>query len=243
MTTNEQKKTELAHLKKAFNLLNIQNYSIVDQEGESPDFLIEICNQTKGVEVTDLYRKFSEGNAAKTQSDLPKIVKETIHIYNQKNGMPLTFSFYFNGKKAVNNRRETARKLGDYLYEYTQYHFPNGVESMEEISFDEPSSFPIITLITISPTNEAIASGITFSGFNSIPVTETIIKETIDKKEKLLPKYKQRCSEIWLLIVLPSMMLAGDFELQDEIIEISHSFETVYLLDNYRNEIKIIKNA
>lgn len=244
MTTSTQKQREEKHLIKTLVQLGVTDYSILDKDGESPDFLVDIAGQTTGIEVTDIYREFSEGNAAKTQSDLPEIVKLAVDQYSQQGGKPLNFGFCFNGREAVGNRKKIAKKIGDFLYQYIRDHFPDGLMSTQEIDFDKIGyPMPLISLIVMEPSNSTTATGFTLSGFDSMAAPEIIIEKAIRKKEALIGNYKERCEKIRLLIVIPSMMLAADFTLPDYELAITHSFDEVYLLDDYRDKINIIKNG
>jgi len=112
VTTNNQKERELVQLKKAFRLLEITNYEVIDSENESPDFLVNIDGNLIGIEVTEIYREFVDGNAAKTESDLGIIVEEAIKIYNEKKGVSFSFSFGFNGNIAVKIEERFQVNLG-----------------------------------------------------------------------------------------------------------------------------------
>jgi len=243
MTTNTQKKSELAHLEKALKLLGIKDYSIIDKNGESPDFIIKINGEVIGVEVTGVYRDLVDGNSAKTQSDLPTITKEAVRIYNDKGGVPLVFCFSFNGNEAVRNRSETAQKIGLFLYKYTKKHFPKGINTIQQININKKNdvSLSLVTSVFAQPTDNATAVGFTVSGFNSISAEDSILEKAVRKKEALLQKYKERCSKIWLLITLPSMELAADLRLQDkESITLTHKFDAAYVLDDHRNQVQSI---
>jgi hypothetical protein len=236
MTVHEQKGAELAHLEKALKLLQFGNYIILDKNGESPDFLIEINGKEIGIEVTRIYRNLGNSNSAKIQSDLPIVVKDAVKIYNKKRGIPLEFGFSFDGGLNVNNRGQSAQILGEFLYEYISKNFPNGIHNIEEIII--PS---LACLVFAKPINQTTSVGFTVSKFNSMQATSSLIEEAIRKKEKLLAKYKNRCEIEWLLVVLPSMQLAADLMLQDnQIIELPYNFETVYVLDEYRNIVQSV---
>jgi len=89
MTTSLQKDMELAQLEKALNLGGINDYSILDKDGESPDFLIDLAGERIGVEVTSIYRELNGEKSAKTESDLPVITEEAVKAYNAQGGAPL----------------------------------------------------------------------------------------------------------------------------------------------------------
>lgn len=243
MTTNRQKELELAHLEKALKLDGVRNYSIIDKDGESPDFLINIAREIIGIEVTSIYRDFDDGNSAKVQSDLPIITEEAVKAYNDKGGIPLVFGFSYDGKVAVSSRKSIAQKLGVFLYEYTKKNFSSGIDTIQQINVKQESdeSFSLVSSVFAQPTDHATAVGFTVSGFDSVPVVDSMIEEAVRKKEILLPKYLQRCKKIWLLIVLPTMNLAGDLRMQEnKNITLNHSFDAVYVLDDYRSQLKRI---
>jgi len=245
MTTNTKKESELAHLEKALKLLGIKDYSVIDKDGESPDFIIEINGEIIGVEVTGIYRNLVDGNSAKTQSDLPTITDEAVRIYNDNGGIPLVFGFSFNGKVAVKNRKVTAQKIGLFLCKYTKKHFPKGIDTIQQINVNQDNDgFSLVSSVFAQPTDSATAVGFTVSGFDSISVQDSVLEKALRKKETLLQKYKKRCNKIWLLIALPSMQLAADFKLQNKrSVTIAHKFDAAYVLDDYRNQVQSIEKA
>ena len=245
MTTNTQKESELAHLEKTLELLGIKDYSVIDKDGESPDFIIEINGEIIGVEVTGIYRDLVDGNSAKTQSDLLAITDEAVRIYNDNGGIPLVFGFSFNGKVAVKNRKVTAKKIGLFLCKYTKEHFPKGIDTIQQIRINQNNDeFSLVRSVFAQPTDSATAVGLTVSGFDSISAQDSDLEKALRKKETLLQKYKERCNKIWLLIVLPSMQLAADFKLQNKrSVTIAHKFDAAYILDDYRNQVQSIEKA
>ena len=236
MTRIHQKETELYYLRKALNLLNCNDYCIYDSNGESPDFIIEIGNKKIGVEVTSIYRYLGCGNSAKTQSDLSFIVDKAVEIYNGKNGIPLVFGFAFDGRSAISNRSTLYQELGELIYEYTEKHWPDGINDIKKID-GKFTSF--VNTIFAQPTDNADSVGFVVSSFDSEAVNNAALEKILRKKEVLLPKYRTRCEIIWLLIVLPTMRLAADYILLDnESIELDHNFDAVYVLDDYRNKVE-----
>ena len=246
MTTTRQKDLELAHLEKALKLNGVRNYSIIDKDGESPDFLINIAGEIIGIEVTSIYRDFDDGNSAKAQSDLPVITEEAVKAYNAKGGIPLVFSFSYDGKVAVSSRKSIAQELGELLYEYTKKNFSSGIDTIQQINVTQESdgSLSFVSSVFVQPTDHATAvGGITVSGFDTVPLVDSMIEEAVRKKEKLLPKYLQRCEKAWLLIVLPTMNLAGDLSMQEnKNITLNHSFDAVFVLDDYRSQLQRINS-
>ncbi len=246
MLISEKKKQELAHLEKALNLLQFQDYSITEKDRESPDFLIEISGRPIGVEVTSIYRDLGDDNAAKTQSDIPIIVENAVQTYNDKGGTPLVFAFNFDGTIAISNRNKFAIELGDFLYEYTRKHFSDGIDSIRNISLDKTNYnlSPFVRSIFAKPTKKSASVGFETSGFDSVIVVNSILENALRKKETLLPKYKENCDVIWLLITLPSMQSSSDYELRDnQVIKLSHNFDAVYVLDDYRSLVMRIENV
>ena len=243
MTTDWQKEQELAHLEKALYLYGIKNYFLIDKSGESPDFLVNIEGEIIGIEVTRIYRDFDNGNSAKAQSDLPFITEEAVTIYNRKGGIPLVFGFGYDGNVAVKCRKGIAEKLGIFLYEYTKDNFPRGIDTIHQIHLNQTSdkSLSFITSVFAQPTSNSTSVGFTASGFGSIQIAISAIETVVRKKEALLSKYLERCDKVRLLIVLPTMTLAGDLRLQGNgDFRLSHKFDAVYVLDEYRSQIHII---
>jgi hypothetical protein len=246
MTIRRQKDIELAQLEKTLKLLDIRQYEIIDKDNESPDFILKINGQSVGIEVTEIYRKLGASNSAKTESDLPIIVEESIKIYNKKGGTPFVFGISFNGKAAVENRKSVCRDLGEFLYGYSKNFLQNHSLEIQNIVIDREKhpSLDLISAIFAKATENSSAVGFTVSGFDSVPVENTALESTVHKKLALLPTYRQKCEIIWLLITLPSMKLSADLRLPDTELTSQHNgFDAIYVLDDYRSQVRSIKQA
>lgn len=246
MTTSRQKDMELAQLERALNLGGINDYSILDKDGESPDFLIDIAGERVGIEVTSIYRDLNGETSAKAESDLPFITEEAVKAYNAQGGVPLVFGFAYDGKVAVPSRKHAAKMLGAFLYDYTARNFPNGIKEIQTITVkrEENDSLAFVNFVGAQPTDHEQAVGFIVSAFNAVEVADAMVEEAIRNKEKLLSKYLQRCDKVWLLIVLPTMNLAADLRMPaNRNIKFTHAFDCVYLLDDYRNQLMKVSNA
>lgn len=237
------KDIERRQFQKALSLVPNLKYLEVDIDGESPDFLIEVGGRITGVEITSLYRNLDCGNAAKTQSDLSKIAKDSVGFYNESKNQPLLFSFVFAGDKSINCKRKIfSEDLGNFLIKWKEERIGRINEEME-IDINNASSEirKILRHVYITPIDSIDSLCIPYSGFKSIAVEPFRIKEAIIKKEKLIRNYKKRCDDIWLFIILPRMSMAADFYLNRNEIRIGNIFDKIYLFDEYcQNIIEII---
>jgi len=246
MIDNEKKEREFSQLEKALKLLNFNNFKVVDKHNESPDFLLTINGVKTGIEITTIYPVLGNGNSAKTQSDLPKIVEDVIAIYNSKCGIPLNFGFGFNGDASAPNRNNVSEYIAEYLLKYTQKNFENGIEPIQEIDVSEiaANTNDLISHILVETSPSNTSTGFTTSMFTPAPVEDSVIENAICKKEKLRLSYLKRCKKIWLIITLPKMLLAKDyFFKKNKILTIKNKFDAIYVLDEYRNDIIEIKSC
>lgn len=245
MTTVEQKNKEMEQLKILLRHLNIKNYHLIDKNNESPDFILTIEAEKIGVEVTEIYRKYTNGNSAKLESDLPKVVKGAVRLYNEKKGLPCSFAIGFDGEKPITRKRDVTQELGKFLYHSIESLNINDSE-IKEIKPDI-NQFPLLSnvrLIHVQKINNTVSSGSTFSTFGSVDVENNELRKTIESKAKKINKYKERCETIWLLMVLPIMNLSGDLCLPNYDVNIDNNdFDAVYILDQYREQIKRVKQA
>jgi hypothetical protein len=245
MTTNNQKQKEMEQLEKALTLLE-KKYVILDKENESPDFIVKIKNKQVGIEITELYREFTNGNSAKIESDLPIIIEESIKYYNKKDGIPYLFAVMFNGEVSPERRKDVIKQLGEFLYQYSCEYLVDNDLYIKEIVVDV-KKFPLLSIINgihAQQINHTEAMGLPVSGFGSNNVTESNLQSIIKSKAKKLSAYRERCEIIWLLIVLPVIKLSGDYCLPAKVFNVeSNGFDAVYVLDHYREQVQCISQA
>ena len=235
-----KKEKELSQLCKALSLIEGLEYTFIDKAGESPDFLLNCNGDTLGVELINIFQELGNGNAAKTQSDLPKIGEDAVSYYDQLGGQPTNFHFCFQGSESIScSRRKFSEALGKWLFDTLSLKSPNTIESSLELDLTNLTSElkKIISLIMLHPSNGSESSSVTFSMFRTKPINSSILEQVIRKKEELLNEYKKKCKLIWLLIVLPRMTLSADLKLNEGPFEIGYNFDTVYVFDEYRNTI------
>ena len=113
MTRNLQKEKEKEQFEAVLKSLNIN--CTIDKQNESPDFEITIEGRKTGVEITEVYRDLGHQNAAETQSNIRYVCKKAADLYNQKQGLPISFSLTFDGGIPVSDRKRLALALADFL--------------------------------------------------------------------------------------------------------------------------------
>jgi hypothetical protein len=243
MTTKQQKDRERGQLIKALNLLEMKDYKIVEDK-ESPDFLIKVEDKIVGVEVVENFRDFGDGNAAETQSNLSRLIEKATGIYDQKKGIPFSFIFGFNGRVVVKGLSSISRDLADFLLDQTNK-LPSGQLNCSHKINVENANIPALKMIIAQRRDFGESSvGVLFSAFDSKQLHCDDLKSVMQKKSKLLQTYKKRCESIWLLIVLPKMTLAADFVFPDNgFLTKNGGFDAIYVLDEYRSEIRLVSQG
>jgi len=243
MTTSKQKQRELYFLEIAFRLLKIDNYSILDANGESPDFIVGIDGHEIGVEVVEIPRPLQKHCSAKTQADLPWIANRVVEILNEREAPASVLFIGFNGNAAVGKRDIAASELAAYIYENSKASSAEQVFDLFRLTpnIERHPALSFVRYVDIQSADGARSSFVILSGFDSIPLGLDVLKKAIDTKAVRLQKYRERCSKTWLLVVLPAMTLAGDFRLPNSgAVAIDSKFDAIYLLDEYRNEAVIV---
>ncbi|GHE86282.1 hypothetical protein [Thalassotalea profundi] len=241
MNNQTQKKNEeKRQLVNALRLLNISGLSTI-KESESPDFIINIANKAIGIEVTELYIK-DDFDSAKTQAHISRISQDAIEIFDKKSNTKCIFHFGFNGHNDASNRKEITTSLSKHLLQ--NIHFRNKkCTNLINLKIPKNSQFStLINSIHARPIESNNSEFFITSKFETKNLTKTAISNCIAAKEKLLPKYKKSCQEIWLLIVLPLMQLSNDYQLHEGIpnIKITSDFDKLFVYDEYREKVTII---
>jgi len=244
MTRESQKKEERLHLEKAMYLLDIP-YQIISEQ-EPPDFVVQVGNDTIGIEITKSYRSLSDGgNSAKQEYLLKEITEKSIQIFEKNGGPNMCFAIGYDGNKYIKNNREFTKQLVDYLIKYCQSEgnqqktLPHSIP----LQFSNHQELIPINSIHIGQSQTNKPCGIAVSSFDTTVIDQLTIETNILKKSSDIKEYKCCPTWKWLIIVLPSMIMASDLQLPKHFsVSIQHHFDKIYLVDIYRNSIIGVSN-
>jgi hypothetical protein len=205
-------------------------------ESERPDFLIENSAGKFGIELTQLYRNDSDTALPPqaTESLRKQIVDRAHGLYKEAGGPPLWVTVYFSLVSELRKSLvpELANRIADLVAAT-----PVGIDSRIELEADGdvpdfPDEIDSIHIRRLPILTEGFWN--TWSvGF--IPTYgPDQLQKIIDKKEKNISSYLDRCEAIWLVIVVGGFAISSTVNFGDDVYNQSYTsaFDRVFVFEN-----------
>jgi len=249
MNTDKNKEKKI-HERKHFDLFRKVCDCIPDgviEESDPLDFLIHSDQSILGIEHTEYFEKDKSGFAfSKKDESLQDRVKNNLGPHCNQIGLPPTIlSILWKPNKPLINSR--VKPLIHDIAMLVSINMPEEGKIVSLSSRDfKRNEFPseliglsIYRSTKIDSTSVA-ASRTTWE--NTIEVDE--LKNIIVEKEKKLPLYRDKCNEVWLLIVAEGLVPSSIIKLESRIYNYSFNsqFDRIFLFDLYNyNKVTELK--
>ncbi|WP_283637328.1 hypothetical protein [Aquaticitalea lipolytica] len=221
---NQQKILEICHVGKF--LMFFENGFEISKVSEKPDFILN-----NGAEIVGLEHQIVVDNKSKEREGFFKNIFDLAELELQKDNCLPNFLANCYIKPYVNFRLSEKEELISIIVQVIKKYILTDI-------FDEN---PIIERIWKMPHSRISISGNLGSWWQKNLTIETLTK-AIQKKEKLISKYKENIDKKqWLLIVIGSN---GDSSfLIDRNIEykVESKFDKVFILEDFNNRLFEIK--
>lgn len=206
------------------------------ENSEAPDFFLHYAAGRKvGLEVTELYQSASnDGYLPQEQESLRhRVVCEAQKMFEAQDPetAPLHVSVHFSSAHplAKKGTKELAKAVADSVRRNA---LPS--EGSCILTDDIPEE---VYALNIYRTEGTPRTAWTVPGGQYVPILESAdLIEVIQKKSKLLAAYRQRCDEVWLLIVADGFRLGTMFQIEAQRLAPvpRGEFNRVFLLHDQR---------
>ena len=185
---------------------------------ESPDFIVRTNDSAIGIEHTQIYKNpESHGSSLQAQEKLRlNLIQSTKSVYDDSCGPSISAYFIFN---------EDGKIFKNQLPSLSNY-FANEIMSsvgdsfdLKELSFVDnyPQEQDVVHFILVERrtiVGESNFSHVSMGWTKDIGPSRLI--DEISRKEDQIESYKQKCTEIWLLIVAEDFTNASSMSLSSE---------------------------
>ena len=222
----DKKVLELCHIGKFLVLLN-ENYSITEVR-EKPDFIISDTYNSVGVEHEILVRD----NYKKQEGSIKQLFKQAERAFTIKYpGKNLLINIFIKKGFPIFKKNQTnllVENINILIADYLDY----GILPENEL-VDDIFAMPHHQL-NFEPNEGA---------WGQATLTEDLLKNAIEKKEKLLKTYidNSGTKDQWLVIVIGSMGKSS-LQMNNNINSVKESgFARIYLLEDFNGEIVRLK--
>jgi hypothetical protein len=240
MTKTTKKEREKRFFYKFLDLKK-DDFEIINDDTEKPDFIVNYNNCITGIEVTELYREIGENGSKikRAESEMKKFVRSLQRKYDAKYNdnifviLDLNLEWFKDGKISKNIVKEISSLIHDLKNEEKEEYVFSAYNRTIKYS-------NIIKELTIKEKFNNwcyVSPDIIYSG-------EKEFSKLIKKKNKKLTNYlkhSDKPDEIWLLIVLSGEQISStiDFEkFNKEKIKEKSMFEKTFFL-NYEDDLLI----
>lgn len=216
---------------------------------EEPDFLVEENGRLVGIELIEFYRKTPSNQMPRQASERLRnqIVEQARSIFEGNGGTALYVYVHFGFD--LDLRKNRVAELASKLVKIVSDNLVDTDESvMLENQWDNLNYFPeeFISIDILRPsyiTNPLWA----VPDADVIPkFSVDVIQQVIDKKNVLIPSYRKKSQELWLLII-HGFTLSSTFENEENVFEHNYSsdFNRIFLFDIFSQtpaELRIKSN-
>lgn len=250
----DRNKEKKIHERKHFDLFRKACDCIPDgviEESDPLDFLIHYDQSILGIEHTEYFEKDKSGRAfSKKDESLQYRVKNSVSPHCDQIGLPPTFvniSWRPNWQLTSSRVKPLIRDIVELI----SIHMPEkeGTRISLRSGNFKKDEFPseLIGLTIYRSAKIDSTSVIATRGAWEIPIKIDELKNIITEKERKLPLYRDKCYEVWLLIVAEGIKPSSIATLDSLVYDYSFNsqFDRIFFFDLHNNykvtELKINK--
>lgn len=192
--------------------------TIVENDREEPDFIIQINEEKVGVEITEIFISHEKEGATQQAQEAvsSQITEKAQRLYQTAGGPPAHVSILFGIGKNLRDidRDTTAQILCDYILSLKLapsqvINFKSEDDNSplpDEISFVHACGVPSLDMSHWCVARAGWVANLAASK----------LQDRIDIKAKLLPKYQNSVSENWLVVVADATKPSGQIRANDD---------------------------
>jgi len=194
---------------------------VVDDKGESPDFIAEIQGERVGIEITELFNTGGKqaGASQAREAHEDKIVADARNLYTESEGQFAHVSVLFapNLDYCKLDRTETSCALAAMAMDQALKRGQPICLNRNNASDKLPQAVTHVQMYGVS-TKELGHWRVARAGWVG-PLTVEILQDGISRKASRLPVYKKRADTNWLVLVTNSSKPSQFFEESQSAID------------------------
>ena len=200
------------------------------EESESPDFLIQVKEETIGVEVT---RFSTQGDQFELNSLVDKALEHGRQEFRDNGGPALYVSVHFSCEpETTNQAKDIGKRLARVVQIMLEHNLMDSSANIHEVLFSEHRLLDYVShlsfLWSVDGKDELWQSS--RSGWVA-SISSTDIQKIIERKNKKLPSFYKNCKSVWLVIY--NCIEAGFYAISNEAKQFiySHGFDRIFWIE------------
>jgi len=199
---------------------------------EAPDFLVESAERVLGIEILDYVRgEAADGSPVrKAEQDHDEVAEIARVAFEADGHCDVAVDFLWSDHGSLN--RQTRREIGEATARLVRQHIPAGVYETRWLRWDDFEATPLCGLVhSISIMRMRQSSAWTCSDGGFVTATVPEIVRLIESKNMKVPSYRQRCQELWLVVVADGERISSNLDVTDDVLntEFTSDFDSVLL--------------
>ena len=247
MSVKEKKYHELAHIIAFKGTISDFPEGDIPKDQENPDFPIYANGKTIGIELTRVFHESKKnGNSLQAEETYVfDIVHKAKELYSKAINVPIIV--WIDLRIGTDFKKQSIDTIAAELVHFVKKRIPeqNSYKEVKRTSkIDDPLSKVVysVTILRFETLTRSSWIPIGISGAIGILPPE-FVQQRIDKKNPRVQDYKQKCDEIWLVIVVYGLLPSSFFEVSGKVISETYSsnFDRTYLFDFQKNKSYFLK--
>jgi len=188
------------------------------EPGEEPDVKVAVPEGHFGIEVTQLHEPPAKGRFSRREVETfhADVMQEAENIYAASDEPPVDVLVYF-GRPQLRNVKRTAQHLVDFV----QSHPPlDGCETFSN------GAYAPFAVVRISEGNIGPDCRWRCNEGGIVPIlTQELLSEWIDRKNRKLSGYLRNVDRIWLLLASPIAPFSSSFSVPNGVVNWRFDFD------------------
>lgn len=216
---------------------------VLDDVNEAPDVIVRAGDSFVGVEITELFTQPARNEGAISlqgrESIARKVVDRASEIYRASGAPHAYVSVHFSPSSDLRrlNRDETARRLANFVAQLALSSEQHTQWRQDYASGALPDAITFVNMLGV-PENSMAHWAAPSAGWVS-PMTSELLQARVDEKARLLPKYRTRVKDNWLLLVSDGAKPSQFFDLPTHELarSIVSPFERTFYLARFKGTV------
>lgn len=209
-------------------------------ESKSPDFIIDTPAGPLGIEVTRLFQPSSASSfpPKQVESFREEIIRRAEKIYLESGNPPVDVTAYFTDHPKKQDKERLPRLLAEFVC--ANYPAEDKVLMFNKKHLAPTSISGFVDVMSIAPPLPGRTRSWT-AGMHgqTILLTDNLLAQAISKKNRKIASYRDRVSEVWLLIVADLFPPSASFSVPNEVDgwRFEFKFDRVLLLSREDSKV------